>query len=115
MLSERLSVDECLCSQTSLLVRCLLLVCWRIIGCLCLLAGASLAVAGNAECITLETSQDWLRMLVCHTAVYREAVFTVQVASGSVVATLQCSPLLQGTLVPCVDPLQFLSGKFSNH
>ncbi len=91
LLSKQLFVDECLrtlCSQTSLLVRCLLLVCWRIIGCLCLLAGASLVVAGNAECITLETSQDWLRMLVCHMVLYREAVFTARVAGTvSVVAT----------------------------
>ena len=61
---------------------------WRVIGCRCLLAGVSLAVAGNAECITLETSQVWLRMLVCHTALYREALFTVRVAGTvSVVAT----------------------------
>ncbi len=29
--------------------------------------------------VTLETSQNWLRMLVCHMALYREAVFTVRV------------------------------------
>ena len=39
--------------------------------------------------VTLETSQNWLRMLVCHTALYREAVFTVRVTGAeSVVATI---------------------------
>ncbi len=52
---------------TSLLVRCLF-------------AGASLAVAKFVDCC--------LRMLVCHTALYLLAVFTVRVASAvSVVAT----------------------------
>ncbi len=53
-----------------------------------LFTGASLAVAGIVDCITLETRQGWLRMLVCDTALYREAVFTVRVAGTvSVVAT----------------------------
>ena len=77
LLSEWLFVDECFCS-TSVLTTGQELV----------IAGASLAVAGIVDCITLETRQGWLRMLHCHTALYREAVFTVRVVGTvSVVAT----------------------------
>ena len=54
-----------------------------------LFAGASLAVAEFVDWVTLETRQGWLRMLVCHTDLYRLAGFTVRVASVvSVVATV---------------------------
>ena len=69
---------------TSLLVRCLF-------------TGESLAVAEFVDWITLETRQGWLRMLVCHTALYRLAVFTIRVVSVVVVATQAQSQ--QGMLV----------------
>ncbi len=99
VLSERLLVDECLCSNISTGQE---LVSWCVIGCRCLLAGASLAVAGIVDCITLETRQGWLRMLACHTALYREAVFTVRVAGTVSVVATQCKHIICVTYSSCL-------------
>ncbi len=117
MLSERQLVDECVCSHLpagQVPVSCLLARYW-------LFAGASLAVAGFVDGITLETRQGWLRMLVCHTALYREAVFTVPVAGTvSVVATnlmdlahLMGAPLFKTN--GCAQSNNFYSGLCSAH
>ena len=57
----------------------LMLACWRVIG-------QSVCYYSLLARLSWETRQGWLRMLVCHTAIYREAIFTVRVAS--VVATM---------------------------